>query len=118
VVKVSMVWRNEDKWEGLPLETFAGQTIEEMLLQIDGREALVEVDIDGKKGYIVGTDAWLEYYREKGRTVYRVEEALERLMVRSPQLLGERIEDPLRVSHLFPGSTVERVELENLGCTK
>ncbi len=110
--KVTMKAKVEGEWRGLPLAEFAGQTLEQVFLQLDGMEAIVEVDIDGRKAYITGTETWRDYYREKGRPAYAVSEAIERLRVSSPRLLDMRVEDPLGVVDLFAGSEVERVESE------
>lgn len=107
---ISIMRKADKTWVPLPLVEFTGQTIEQLFLTLEGVQAIVECDFDGKKAYICGTEQWLEHYRKKGRPAYTVTEALERLRLRSPQLLGERVEDPLGVAELFPGSSVEVVE--------
>lgn len=75
-------------WSHMPLRIFRGMTAEEAWRTCDGAEVVAEYAVDGTpKGYVCGTEKWVEFYRAKGFTCHRFSSAADWLRERFPDLL-------------------------------
>lgn len=110
--------KNEDgKWDAIPLTAFAGRRVEDVLLELEGQEAVSEVVVvtdDGRKwkGYLCGTKKWVEYYQKKGFPAKGFKEGVEVLRAKGSPLLNELCAPVEMVEEVFPGASVEEVVAE------
>ena len=106
----------DGKWDIIPLADFGGMTIAELLEQMDGQEVVAElvVSSDGRewKGYLCGTEKWVEHYRKKGFSSKGFMEGIEILREKQSPLLGDIIPGEVgeMVEDVFTGSKIEKVE--------
>lgn len=113
----SISFRRRDKetgkWECIPLETFAGHTVAEVLTGCDGEEVVAEINYGQWTGYLCGTEKWLEYYKKKG-SAKSFREGVEILTAKGSPLMGAlcpgETETLAEVNDVFAGAEVESVE--------
>ena len=111
MVKFEIKKRNESgQWKPLDVSIFAGKTIQEVFLELDGQEVVIEFLIDGQRCFFCGNQYWLERMQRKGRAV-TFDSAISRLKDTSPDVLQEKIPHSELINELFPGSTVESQNL-------
>lgn len=96
------------KWANIPLCEFDGKRLGDAFLECQGQEVVAEF-IGHKKGYICGTDKWVDYYKEKGFTAMSFEDAVKVLTERKSPLLD--FVPPPKYEEVFPGSKLAEVNL-------
>ena len=107
MMKFEIKKRNEaGQWKHLEVGFFAGKTLQEVFVCLDGQEVVIEFLIDNERCFICGNRYWLERMQQKGAAVM-FDEAINRLKIKSPDVLQEKIPHAELISELFPGSTVE-----------
>lgn len=115
---VSFRVKTEDgKWDAIPLTKFAGRRVEDVFLELEGQEAVSEVIVvadDGRewKGYLCGTEKWVEYYQKKGFSAKGFKEGVEALRAKGSPLLNELCAPVEMVEEVFSGASVEEVVAE------
>lgn len=112
MIKFEIKKREESgQWKHLEIGVFAGKTIREMLLDMDGKEVVVEFLLDGQRCFFCGNSYWLERMERKGPAV-SFDEAINRLGDVKPDLLEGRIPEDDLISQVFPGSAVASHEIK------
>ena len=111
MVKFEIKKRNETgQWKHLDIGFFAGKTLRDVFLELDGQEVVIEFLIDGKRCFFCGNQYWLERMQQKGAAV-TFDNAIERLKATRPDILEEKIPKADLINDVFPGATVQTTEL-------
>ncbi|MDF1551905.1 MAG: hypothetical protein P1P84_02530 [Deferrisomatales bacterium] len=99
------------EWRGIPLAAFRGLRSEDAWLVLDGLDCVAEYTVDGvAKGYVCGTQRWVDYYRARGYKAFSFPEAVEQIRQRQPAMLEAVCPDETdRVEAVFAGSRLEYV---------
>jgi len=91
-LRITIKQRQHDaQWQTMPLISFAGKSIRQALLQLDGSEVVVELSYDGKKRYLCGTDEWCDWTRKNLGHAMRIKQAVETLNSKFSQVVDEVI---------------------------
>jgi hypothetical protein len=120
---ISFRFRNTDtgQWDGIPLSTFDGSTIGEVVKLCEGKEVVAEVIQvldDGRewKGYLCGTTKWVKHYQEKGFSAKGFKEGVELLEGKGSPLVGGLSPGAREllsaVEETFPGTQVDSFAVE------
>ena len=111
MVKFEIKKRNEaGQWKHLDVGFFAGKTLQEVFIDLDGQEVVIEFLIDNERCFICGNQHWLERMQQKGTAVL-FDEAINRLKNTRPDILEEKIPKADLISDVFPGATVSKTEI-------
>jgi len=111
MLKFEIKRRNEaGQWKHLSISFFAGKTLHQVFLDLEGQEVVIEFLIDGKKCFFCGNQYWLERMQQKGAAV-TFNDAINRLRDTRPDILQEKIPKADLIDEVFPGATVDRTEI-------
>lgn len=110
MVKFEIKKRNEaGQWKHLDVGVFAGKTLKEVFLDLDGQEVVIEFLIDSKRCFFCGSNYWIERMQRKGPAV-SFHEAINRLKDTRPDLLAEIIPAADIINKVFPGAEVDQID--------
>ena len=112
MVKFSIKKRSaRGDWQFLDVNEFAGKTLGEVFLSLEGQEAVAEFDIDGARCFFCGTEHWLAQMKKRGAAVlFSVAHA--RLQDTRPDLLQEVVPLADHIADIF-GGQVKSVQVTN-----
>jgi len=69
LIEIQAKSKEDDGWDTVKLSEMVGETLRDALLGFDGKQIVVEIDIDGGKHYCCGTDALRAVMAPRGRAV-------------------------------------------------
>ena len=111
MIKFEIKKRHESgQWKHLDVGVYAGKTLQEVFLDLDGQEVVIEFLIDEQRCFFCGNQYWLERMQRKGPAV-SFDEAVNRLRDTNPDLLQEKIPAAEMINEIFPGAKVESYSL-------
>lgn len=111
---ISFRFKNTDvgRWEPIDLDTFLDLSFAELAEMCEGKEVVCEITHGEWKGYLCGTEKWVEHYRKKGFSAKGFMEGVSILREKGSPLVADinpLLSNALRdVEDAFPGSKVEQ----------
>ena len=88
MTEIIIKWKSPEsgQWAEIDAKQLLGQSLHNALYSFEGREVVCEVNIDGKKCYFCGTDAWVEHFKSKGDFAVKAGRGADYLKAKYPDI--------------------------------